>query len=68
MEESPFANLSNIYGKNHYEIDGFLKSTEKYFGEDFSDLSSLGSFAGKDLYEIADYVDKQANLRLLMWA
>jgi alkylation response protein AidB-like acyl-CoA dehydrogenase len=67
MEESPFANLSNIYGKNHYEIDGFLKLTEKYFGEDFSDLSSLGSFAGKDLYEIADYVDKQANPRLLMW-
>ena len=61
MEESSFANLSNIYGKNHYEIGGFLESTEKYFGEDFSDLSSLGSFAGKDLYEIADYVDKQAN-------
>ncbi|MFG1519544.1 MAG: acyl-CoA dehydrogenase family protein [Thermoplasmataceae archaeon] len=68
MEESPFVYLSNIYGKNQYEIDGFLKLTAKYFGEDFSGLSALGSFAGNELYEIADYVDKVANPRLITWS
>ena len=62
-----YSHLSNAYGKNHYEIDRPLQLFLKHFVGVVPDLSSLGAFAGKDLYEIADYVDKVANPKHVMW-
>ncbi len=40
----------------------------RYFVRQPLDLSSLGAFAGKELYEAADYVDKVARPRLVTWS
>ena len=67
MTESPFRYLSNIYGLNHYELDYPLKNVMKYFGQDMSGLGELGNFAGRDLYEIAEHVDRQSKPVHIMW-
>ncbi|MEM0117388.1 MAG: acyl-CoA dehydrogenase family protein [Conexivisphaerales archaeon] len=67
MIDSAFRYMSNAYGKNHYEVDFPFRTMLKYFGFN-EDLSSLGGFAGGDLYEIADYVDKVAKPRQVHWS
>ena len=39
----------------------------RYFTEKVPDLSALGAFAGRELYEVADYIDKVANPKQVMW-
>jgi hypothetical protein len=62
-----YRHLSNSYGKNHFEVDRPLKLVLRYFRM-VPDLSALGRFAGKELYEVADYVDKVARPRLVTWS
>ena len=61
-----YSHLSNSYGKNHFEIDRPLQLILRYFGR-APKLDALGAFAGGDLYEVADYVDKVARPRLVTW-
>jgi alkylation response protein AidB-like acyl-CoA dehydrogenase len=68
MNTSPFSQISSIYGKNHFEIDGPLQLIGRYFGRDFSGLSELGLYAGTDLYEIAEHVDKRGRPQHVMWS
>lgn len=63
---SPFSYISNAYGKNHFEIDKPLQKTLEYFNVK-ADFSKLGEFAGRELYEIADHVDKRARPIHIMW-
>lgn len=59
--------MSNAYGRNHFDVDKPLHVVLEYFTGKVPSLSSLGSFAGKELYEVADYVDKVAKPRLVTW-
>ncbi|MCL5069249.1 MAG: hypothetical protein M1368_12990 [Thaumarchaeota archaeon] len=52
--EDVYSHLSNSYGRNHFEIDKPLQLILQYFVGKVPDLSSLGSFAGRELYEVAD--------------
>ena len=61
-----YGHLSNSYGRNHFEVDRPLQSILSYFGS-APKLDALGAFAGRDLYEVADYVDKVARPRLVTW-
>ena len=61
-----YGHLSNSYGKNHFEIDRPLQLILRYFGSS-PKLDALGAYSGKDLYEVADYVDKVARPRLVTW-
>jgi len=66
MMDSPFKYESNAYGLDHYSIDIPFKMVLNYF--DFKeDLSPLGRFAGGELYEVADYVDKVARPKQVYW-
>lgn len=60
--------LSNAYGKNHYEIDKPLQVILEYFLDKVPNLLDLGEFVGKDLYELADYVDKVSKPKHIMWS
>ncbi len=62
-----YGHMSNSYGKNHFEVDKPFQLILRYFGST-PDLHSLGAFAGKELYEVADYVDKVARPRLVTWS
>ncbi len=62
-----YGHLSNSYGKNHFEVDKPLQIVLEYFLGKVPPLSSLGIFAGGELYEVADYVDKVARPKLLTW-
>ena len=61
-----YGHLSNSYGKNHFEVDKPLQLILSYFGS-APKLDALGAFAGRDLYEVADYVDKVARPKLVTW-
>jgi alkylation response protein AidB-like acyl-CoA dehydrogenase len=61
-----YGHLSNSYGKNHFEVDKPFQLILRYFGCT-PKLNSLGAFAGRELYEVADYVDKVARPRLVTW-
>lgn len=63
----PFSYLSNAYGRNHFDIDKPLQKILEYF-DSKTNLSELGSFAGRELYEIADHVDKRAKPVHVMWS
>jgi acyl-CoA dehydrogenase len=65
--EDVYSHLSNSYGRNHFEIDKPLQLMLRYFTGKVPDLSPLGAFSGKELYEVADYVDKVANPKQVMW-
>lgn len=67
-EDDFYGHLSNSYGKNHFEIDKPFQLILRYFVGEVPDLSALGGFAGKELYEVADYVDKVARPKLLTWS
>ncbi len=66
--DSAYRHLSSAYGRNHFDIDRPLRSVLNYFTGRIPPLSPLGAFAGKELYEIADYVDKVARPREVMWS
>jgi acyl-CoA dehydrogenase len=70
MIESPYRFISGAYGKNHFELDRPFISVLGYYDYDHTGarLPSLGEFAGKDVYEIADYVDKVARPKLIIWS
>jgi alkylation response protein AidB-like acyl-CoA dehydrogenase len=61
-----YGHLSNSYGRNHFEVDKPLQFILSYFGSS-PKLDALGAYAGRDLYEVADYVDKVARPRLVTW-
>lgn len=66
--DDAYSYLSNAYGKNHFEVDKPFQVILKYFlGKDIN-LSDLGKFVGKELYEIADYIDKNAHPKHVMWS
>jgi alkylation response protein AidB-like acyl-CoA dehydrogenase len=65
--DETYRHLSNSYGKNHFEVDNPFQLILKYFGKT-PDLAALGAFAGRELYEVADYVDKAAKPRLVTWS
>ncbi|QGA69095.1 DNA alkylation response protein [Sulfolobus sp. E11-6] len=66
-KDNPFSYLSNAYGKNHFDVDKPLQRILDYFNVK-ADLSKLGDFAGRELYEIADHVDKRARPIHIMWS
>jgi alkylation response protein AidB-like acyl-CoA dehydrogenase len=66
--DDAYSHLSNSYGKNHFEIDKPFQAILRYFLGRLPDLSTLGAFAGKELYEVADYTDKVAHPRHIMWS
>ena len=68
MDGEPYRHLSNAYGKNHFEVDKPFQSMLRHFTGKVPDLSSLGSFAGIELYEVADYVDKTGEPKLITWS
>lgn len=61
-----YGHLSSSYGRNHFEVDKPLQLILSYFGS-APKLDALGAYAGRDLYEVADYVDKAARPRLVTW-
>ncbi len=63
-----YGRLSNSYGKNHFEVDKPFQLILRYFVGRTPDLHELGAFAGKELYEVADYVDKVAKPKLVTWS
>ena len=63
-----YGHLSNSYGKNHFEADKPFQLILRYFTGKTPDLHNLGAFAGRELYEVADYVDKVARPRLVTWS
>ena len=68
MARDVYGYLSNSYGRNHFEVDRPFQDILRYFAGKVPDLRELGSFAGKELYEVADYVDKTAHPRHVMWS
>jgi alkylation response protein AidB-like acyl-CoA dehydrogenase len=60
--------LSNIYNKNHYEVDKPFQAILKYFVAKPIDLFSIGEFVGKELYEFSDYIDKRAHPKHIVWS
>ncbi|MDG6987705.1 MAG: acyl-CoA dehydrogenase family protein [Nitrososphaerota archaeon] len=60
--------MSNAYGRNHFGVDKPFQLILRHFAGRVLDLGPLGSFAGKELYELADYVDKTARPRLVNWS
>ncbi|PVU77150.1 DNA alkylation response protein [Sulfolobus islandicus] len=64
---SPFSYISSAYGKNHFNIDKPLQKILEYFDVK-ADFSKLGEFAGGELYEIAEHVDKRARPIHVMWS
>ena len=66
--EDAYGHLSNAYGKNPFDLDGPLQIMLRHFGGRVPDLSALGAFAGKELYELADYTDKLAPPEQVMWS
>jgi acyl-CoA dehydrogenase len=68
VTDSPYRHLSHAYGRNHFEIDRPFQAILRFHLGTLPDLSRLGEFAGKDLYEVADYVDKFAHPEHIMWS
>ena len=62
-----YGHLSNSFGRNHWEVDGPFRSMLRHFAPKGVDLAPLGAFAGAELSEVADYVDKVAHPRLITW-
>jgi len=66
--DDAYSHLSNSYGKNHFEIDKPFQAVLEYFLGKLPNLSELGSFAGKEAYETADYTDKLGHPKHVMWS
>ena len=65
--EDAYAHRSNAYGRNAFVLDGPLRVMLQHFGGTVPDLTALGAYAGKELYELADYTDKVAPPEQVMW-
>ena len=63
-----YGHMSNAYCRNHFEVDKPFQLILGHFAGRVPDLAPLGAFAGKELYELADYVDKTARPRLVNWS
>ena len=68
MPESPYRYLSHAYGRNHYTIDRPFQAFLRFHRNALPDLTRLGEFVGKDLYEVADYIDKFGHPEHIMWS
>ncbi|MEM4007358.1 MAG: hypothetical protein QXT92_06825 [Nitrososphaerota archaeon] len=66
--DDTYSYLSNAYGKNHFDVDKPFQVVLEYYIGKSVDFSELGKFVGKELYEIADYIDKNANPKHIMWS
>jgi acyl-CoA dehydrogenase len=65
---SPYRYLSHAYGRNHFTVDRPFQVILQFHLKTLPDLSRLGEFAGTDLYEVADYVDKLGHPEHIMWS
>ncbi|MFG1390511.1 acyl-CoA dehydrogenase family protein [Acidiplasma aeolicum] len=65
--DDTYSHISNIYGMNHYEIDKPFQEILEFYAEKRLNLDRLGLYAGKELYEITDYIDKISPPVLKMW-
>ncbi len=68
MPDSPYHHLSHAYGRNHFTIDRPFQAILQFHLNTLPDLTRLGEFAGKDLYEVAEYVDKFGHPEHIMWS
>ena len=68
MAGDAYGHLTNSYGTNHFDVDKPFQAILRYFTGKVNDFSALGSFAGKELHEVADYVDKTAHPKHVMWS
>ena len=65
--DDTYSHISNIYGMNHYEIDKPFQEILEFYAGKVLNLDRLGLYAGKELYEITDYIDKISPPALKMW-
>ena len=65
--DDTYSHISNIYGMNHYEIDKPFQEILEFYAGKRLNLDRLGLYAGKELYEITDYIDKISPPALKMW-
>ena len=65
--DDTFSLISNSYGKNHYDIDMPFQHILNFYLGRHIDLSALGSYAGKEIYEATDYIDKLSAPIERMW-
>jgi acyl-CoA dehydrogenase len=68
VPDSAYHHLSHAYGRNHFTVDRPFQTVLQFHLGRVPDLSQLGEFAGKDLYEVADYIDKFAHPEHIMWS
>lgn len=66
-DSSDYSFLSSAYGKNHFLIDWTLRSLLKFYRIE-QNFEELGSYAGGELYELGDYIDKVAHPKHIMWS
>jgi hypothetical protein len=66
--DSPYRYISHAYGRNHFTIDRPLQEILRLHLGKTPDLSRLGEFVGRELYEVADYVDKLGHPELITWS
>jgi len=59
--------LSNIYGMDIYDVDKPFQRVLQYFLGRVPKLNELGLFAGRELLEVTDYVDKLSRPKYIMW-
>jgi acyl-CoA dehydrogenase len=59
--------LSLSYGLNHYSVDGPFKAVAKALSLDPGGLERLGSYAGRDVLEVAYRVDSLSPPLLFNW-
>jgi acyl-CoA dehydrogenase len=68
VPESPYRHLSHAYGQNHFTVDRPFQAILQFHLKTLPDLTRLGEFTGKDLYEVADYIDKFGHPEHIMWS
>jgi len=68
VPDTPYRHLSHAYGQNHFTVDGPFQEILRFHLGTVPNLSRLGEFVGKDLYEVADYVDKFGHPELVTWS
>ncbi len=68
MPDSPYRHLSHAYGRNHFTLDRPFQAILRFHLGTLPDLERVGEFVGKDLYEVADYVDKFGHPEHIMWS
>ena len=68
MTDSPYRYLSHAYGRNHFAIDRPFQAVLQFHSGRLPDFAPLGDFVGKELYEVADYVDKLGHPQHIMWS